>query len=161
MAESKTKPKQDNLHKAVGISRENANKMDFFHLMKNLPQDIKRNVGGQVKAMNLAGYMGGKLDREWMENTAHDAYEEGAGIWGWAGMYHHISDRDAKYHEKHLGYGGDDPRMDRIEERIMKKEDIKKHKYVKRRIEQWLGGHGKTRFANQKQAENTFYNSLN
>jgi hypothetical protein len=42
--------KEDNLKKAVGISREEAKKMDFFDLMKKLPQDAKRNIGGQVKA---------------------------------------------------------------------------------------------------------------
>ena len=46
----KPKKKADNLKKAVGISRTEANKMDFLDLMKQLPSDIKKNIGGQVKA---------------------------------------------------------------------------------------------------------------
>ena len=41
--------KKDNLQKAIGIHAKEANKMDFFDLMGKLPQDIKRNIGGQVK----------------------------------------------------------------------------------------------------------------
>jgi hypothetical protein len=51
------KTKEDNLKKAVGISREQANKMDFFALMKNLPGDIKRTIGGEVKKTALKGDM--------------------------------------------------------------------------------------------------------
>lgn len=49
------KPYQpDNLQKAIGINRKGAKKMDFFDLMKKLPKDIKRNIGGMVKADKAA-----------------------------------------------------------------------------------------------------------
>ena len=41
--------KPDNLKKAVGVSKYEANKLDFFELMKMLPGDIKHNIGKQVK----------------------------------------------------------------------------------------------------------------
>ena len=41
--------KPDNLKKAVGVSKYEANKMDFFDLMKMLPGDVKHNIGKQVK----------------------------------------------------------------------------------------------------------------
>tara|TARA_R110000823_G_scaffold134035_1_gene262785 strand:+ start:358 stop:1191 length:834 start_codon:yes stop_codon:yes gene_type:complete len=41
--------KSDNLKKAVGVSAYEANKLDFFDLMKMLPGDIKHNIGKQVK----------------------------------------------------------------------------------------------------------------
>ena len=46
--------KKDNLQKAVGIHAKEANKMDFFDLMGNLPQDIKRNIGKKVKGDIIA-----------------------------------------------------------------------------------------------------------
>ena len=53
-AEKKKKKKRlvikpDNLKKAVGVSKYEANKMDFFDLMKMLPGDVKHNIGKQVK----------------------------------------------------------------------------------------------------------------
>ena len=48
------KGKPDNLKKAVGISRKEANKMDFGDLMKHLPEDIRKNIGGHVKGDRTA-----------------------------------------------------------------------------------------------------------
>ena len=57
-AKREKKPKKpyqpDNLQKAIGINRKGANKLDFFDLMKKLPSDIKKNIGGQVKASKAA-----------------------------------------------------------------------------------------------------------
>ena len=44
------KIEQDNMKKAVGLSKYEANKTDFFDLMKMLPGDIKHNIGKQVTA---------------------------------------------------------------------------------------------------------------
>ena len=55
----KSPPKADNLKTAIGVSREEANKMNFFDLMKLLPQDAKRTIGGEVKKDRVGDFQTG------------------------------------------------------------------------------------------------------
>lgn len=67
---AKKEEPEDNLKKAIGVSRKEANKMDFFDLMKLLPQDIKRNIGGQVKA-GVNEPLASQLQRNLMISNAY------------------------------------------------------------------------------------------
>ena len=49
-------PPADSLATAIGVTKEQANNMNFFDLMNMLPGDAKRNIGGKVKADMTAEY---------------------------------------------------------------------------------------------------------
>ena len=78
---AKSPPKADNLKKAVGVSREEANKMDFFALMKNLPSDIKKNIGGQVKGSLSDQDRGRQLRQKLTHKELNKFFQEHGRVW--------------------------------------------------------------------------------
>jgi len=180
MAESTTNPKQDNLQKAIGISRGNANKMDFFDLMKHLPQDVKRNIGGQVK--DAPRFRASQIGDSNLYDMSSEEWQDRMGV-TYMDDYHHVSEAQEAYHRKYdeepatshqglsvskhkvgskadLAYHKRRAKVDKIKDKMDMGHWQQQESFIKDSSRDFLNTHKNERYVNRAEAERGFYNFL-